>query len=89
MVIAFCLAIFIIFLVLAAQFESFRDPIIILIAVPMSVFGALLPIYYGISTLNIYTEVGMLTLIGLISKHGILIVQFAKDRVRIFHRLES
>lgn len=79
LIIAFGLAIIIIFLVLSAQFESFRDPIIILISVPMSVFGAMLPIYYGISSINIYTEVGMLTLIGLISKHGILIVQFAND----------
>lgn len=79
LVIAFALAIIIIFLVLSAQFESFRDPLIILISVPMSVFGAMLPIYLGIATVNIYTEVGMLTLIGLISKHGILIVQFAND----------
>jgi multidrug efflux pump len=79
LVIAFGLAIIIIFLILSAQFESFRDPIIILISVPMSVFGAMLPIYFGLATINIYTEVGMLTLIGLISKHGILIVQFAND----------
>jgi multidrug efflux pump len=79
LIIAFGLAVIIIFLVLSAQFESFRDPFIILIAVPMSVFGAMLPIYFGLANINIYTEVGMLTLIGLISKHGILIVQFAND----------
>lgn len=82
LVIAFALAIIIIFLVLSAQFESFRDPIVILISVPMSVFGAMLPIYFGLATINIYTEVGMLTLIGLISKHGILIVQFANDLMK-------
>jgi multidrug efflux pump len=90
LVIAFGLAIIIIFLVLSAQFESFRDPVIILISVPMSVFGAMLPIYFGASTMNIYTEVGMLTLIGLISKHGILIVQFANDlRAEGKDRLEA
>lgn len=69
----------IIFLSLAALFESFRDPFIILISVPMSIFGALLFINLGIggASLNIYTQVGLVTLIGLISKHGILIVRFA------------
>lgn len=75
----FFFAIIIIYLVLAAQFESFRDPLIILIAVPMSVCGALVPIYLGASTLNIYTEIGLVTLIGLISKHGILMVEFANQ----------
>lgn len=79
LLVAFALAIIIIFLVLGAQFESFRDPLIILISVPMSVFGAMLPIYFGLASINVYTEVGMLTLIGLISKHGILIVQFANN----------
>lgn len=67
---------------LAAQFESFRDPLIILTTVPLSIFGAMLPLYFGAATLNIYTEVGLVTLIGLISKHGILIVQFANDLQR-------
>jgi multidrug efflux pump len=81
LILAFFLALIIIFLCLAAQFESFRDPLIILISVPMSICGALIFISLGIGgvSLNIYTEVGLVTLIGLISKHGILIVQFAND----------
>jgi multidrug efflux pump len=70
-----------IYLVLAAQFNSFRDPIIVLISVPLSVFGAIVPLALGLATLNIYTQVGLLTLIGLISKHGILIVDFANRLV--------
>jgi multidrug efflux pump len=66
---------------LAALFESFRDPLTILISVPMSIAGALIFIALGVggASLNIYTEVGLVTLIGLISKHGILIVRFAND----------
>lgn len=71
-----------IYLVLSAQFNSFRDPLIVLISVPLSIFGALVPIALGWATLNIYTQVGLLTLIGLISKHGILIVDFANNKVR-------
>ncbi len=78
--IAFGLAIIIIYLVLAAQFESFRDPLVIMLTVPMSIFGALVPLNLGLSTLNIYTEVGLITLIGLITKHGILMVQFANQQ---------
>ena len=75
----FAFALIIIFLALSAQFESFRDPLIILVSVPMSIAGALIFIALGIgnATLNIYTEVGLVTLMGLISKHGILIVEFA------------
>lgn len=77
----FFFALVIIFLALSALFESFRDPIIVLISVPMSICGAMIFISIGVgdASLNIYTEVGLVTLIGLISKHGILIVQFAND----------
>ena len=83
MVIAFLFAIIVIFLMLAAQFESFRDPLIILVSVPMSICGALIPLYlgqlfnFGYASINIYTQVGLVTLIGLISKHGILLTEFA------------
>ncbi|MCW8925677.1 MAG: efflux RND transporter permease subunit, partial [Xanthomonadales bacterium] len=63
----FVLALVVIFLVLAAQFESFRDPFIVLITVPLSIFGAMIPLFLGVATLNIYTQVGLITLIGLIS----------------------
>jgi multidrug efflux pump len=81
LLITFFFALVIIFLALAALFESFRDPLIVLVSVPMSICGAMIFINLGIggATLNIYTEVGLVTLIGLISKHGILIVQFAND----------
>ena len=77
--VTFGLALAIIFLVLAAQFESFRDPLVILVTVPLSICGALIPIFLGLSSMNIYTQVGLVTLIGLISKHGILIVEFANQ----------
>lgn len=73
----FFFAIIVIYLVLAAQFESFRDPFIILVSVPMSICGALIPLNLGLATINIYTQIGLITLIGLISKHGILMVEFA------------
>ncbi|KXU39439.1 acriflavine resistance protein B [Ventosimonas gracilis] len=77
--VTFALALAIIFLVLAAQFESFRDPLVILVSVPLSICGALVPLFLGLSSMNIYTQVGLVTLIGLISKHGILIVEFANQ----------
>ncbi|MDA8415617.1 MAG: efflux RND transporter permease subunit [Betaproteobacteria bacterium] len=78
-------AVLMVFLVLAALFESFRDPLIILISIPMALFGALLLINLGAASLNIYTQVGLVTLMGLISKHGILIVQFANEQQRQGH----
>jgi len=74
-------AIIIVFLALAAQFNSLRDPIVILVSVPMALFGALIFVNL-ISSLNIYTQVGLVTLMGLVSKHGILIVEFANESQR-------
>lgn len=82
LIFAFFLAIIVIFLVLSAQYESFRDPLIVLISVPMSICGALIPMNLGAASINIYTQVGLITLIGLISKHGILIVDFANQLQR-------
>lgn len=86
--IAFGFALIIIFLVLAAQFESLRDPLVIMISVPMAILGALIPLFFGIATINIYTQVGLLTLIGLISKHGILMVEFANE-LQLKERLDK
>jgi multidrug efflux pump len=80
LIVAFLFGAIIIFLVLAAQFESFRDPLVILLgSVPMTLVGALAFLFLGAASINIYTEVGFITLVGLISKHGILIVQFANE----------
>ena len=81
-IMTFGFALIIVFLVLAALFESFRDPVVILVSVPAALFGALLFINLGATTINIYTQVGLVTLLGLISKHGILMVQFANDEQR-------
>ncbi|MBV1777257.1 efflux RND transporter permease subunit [Burkholderiaceae bacterium DAT-1] len=72
-------AVVVVFLSLAALFESFRDPVVILITVPLALFGAMMFIFTGFGTMNIYTEVGLVTLMGLISKHGILIVEVANE----------
>ncbi|WP_114392707.1 multidrug efflux RND transporter permease subunit [Oleisolibacter albus] len=77
--VTFAFALLVIFLVLAAQYESWRDPLVVLVTVPLSVCGALLPLFLGMATLNIYSQVGLVTLIGLISKHGILMVSFANQ----------
>jgi multidrug efflux pump len=82
LVLTFGFALLVIYLVLAAQFESLRDPLVILVSVPMSVFGALLPLFFWIASLNVYTQIGLVTLIGLISKHGILMVAFANELQR-------
>ena len=79
MMFAFVLAIGFIYLVLSAQFESFIDPFIILISVPLAIGGALLALNLTGGTLNIYSQIGMITLVGLITKHGILIVEFANQ----------
>ncbi|MEX0894618.1 MAG: efflux RND transporter permease subunit [Balneolaceae bacterium] len=76
----FALAIVLVYLVLAAQFESFRDPFIILFTVPLALFGSLLSLWYFNETLNIFSQIGMIMLIGLVTKNGILIVEFANQR---------
>lgn len=79
LLLAFLAAVIVIYLVLAAQYESLMDPLIILITVPLSICGALIPLALGWATINIYTQIGLVTLIGLISKHGILMVEFANE----------
>lgn len=74
---AFILALILIFLILAAQFESFVDPVIIMLTVPMAICGALLSLYFFGQTINIFSQIGMIMLIGLVTKNGILIVEFA------------
>jgi multidrug efflux pump len=78
-IITMLFAIIIVFLALAALFESFRDPLVILVTVPLALFGAMIFIFLGFASMNIYTEVGLVTLMGLISKHGILIVEVANN----------
>lgn len=75
----FVLALLFIYLVLAAQFESFKDPFIIMLSVPPALLGALLTLWMVGGTLNVYSQIGLLTLVGLITKHGILIVEFANQ----------
>ncbi|WP_421171218.1 multidrug efflux RND transporter permease subunit [Aeromonas dhakensis] len=75
----FGLALAIIFLVLAIQFESARDPLVIMVSVPLAISGALIALAWGAATMNIYSQVGLITLVGLITKHGILICEVAKE----------
>jgi multidrug efflux pump len=77
--VVFVLALLFIFLVLAAQFESFVDPFVILLSVPLSMVGALAAMHLSGGTLNVYSQIGLITLIGLITKHGILIVEFSNQ----------
>jgi len=77
---AFALALILIFLVLAAQFESFKDPLIVMGTVPLALFGALVFMWYFNITMNIFSQIGLIMLIGLVSKNGILIVEFANQR---------
>ncbi|MEK9754046.1 MAG: efflux RND transporter permease subunit [Rhodospirillaceae bacterium] len=79
--VTFFLALAFIYLVLAAQFESFIDPLVIMLTVPLSITGGLLALYLAGGTLNIYSQVGLVTLIGLITKHGILIVEFSNQMI--------
>lgn len=80
LVFAFTLALILIFLVLAAQFESYRDPLIIMFTVPLALAGAVITLWYFNKTLNIFSQIGIIMLIGLVSKNGILIVEFANQR---------
>ncbi|MEX0751587.1 MAG: efflux RND transporter permease subunit [Xanthobacteraceae bacterium] len=75
----FVLALGFIYLVLSAQFESFRDPLIIMVTVPLSMLGALAALYFSGGTLNVFSQIGLVTLVGLITRHGILIVEFANQ----------
>ena len=77
---AFVLAVILIFLVLAAQFESFKDPFVIMLSVPLAIAGALLFMHFGNITMNIFSQIGIIMLIGLVAKNGILIVEFANQR---------
>jgi multidrug efflux pump len=80
LLVVFLLALAFIYLVLSAQFESFRDPLIIMITVPLSITGALAALWLAGGTLNVYSQIGLVTLVGLITKHGILIVEFANQK---------
>ena len=77
---AFMLAIVLIYLILAAQFESFKDPLIIMLTVPLAIAGALVFMYFGGVTMNIFSQIGIIMLIGLVAKNGILIVEFANQK---------
>ncbi|MBK6496689.1 MAG: efflux RND transporter permease subunit [Saprospiraceae bacterium] len=77
---AFILALLLVYLILAAQFESFKDPLIIMLTVPLALAGAILALWYTDSTLNIFSQIGIIVLIGIVTKNGILIVEFANQR---------
>ncbi len=77
---AFILAILLIYLILSAQFESFKDPLVIMLTVPLAIAGALIFMYFGDITMNIFSQIGIIMLIGLVAKNGILIVEFANQK---------
>lgn len=79
---AFILALILIYLILSAQFESFKDPLIIMLTVPLAIAGALVFMYFGDITMNIFSQIGIIMLIGLVAKNGILIVEFANQNRR-------
>lgn len=79
MQLTFALALIVVFLVLAAQFESFKNPMIIMLSVPPAIFGALFALHYSGGSLSVYSQIGLITLVGLVTKHGILIVEFANQ----------
>ena len=80
LIFAFCLALLLIYLILAAQFESFKDPFVIMLTVPLAICGALIFMLAGGQTMNIFSQIGIIMLIGLVAKNGILIVEFANQR---------
>lgn len=80
---AFVLAILLIYLILAAQFESFKDPLIIMLTVPLAIAGALVFMFFGDITMNIFSQIGIIMLIGLVAKNGILIVEFANQKQEV------
>jgi multidrug efflux pump len=82
MAFAFVIALILVYLVLAAQFESFRSPFIIMMTVPLALAGALFALWYFNQTINIFSQIGLVMLIGLVTKNGILIVEFANQRRR-------
>ncbi len=84
------LALIIIYMILAAQFESLRDPLIIMLTVPMAITGAILSLYFFDQSLNVFSQIGIITLVGLITKNGILIVEFANDlKAKGFSKFEA
>ena len=77
---AFILAVMLIYLILAAQFESFKDPLVIMLTVPLAIAGALVFMWGADQTMNIFSQIGIIMLIGLVAKNGILIVEFANQK---------